>query len=584
MNSTRIDKNKRSLVYFGLTGCVFVWMWFRPVFWSMTESRDSFLTAILDIFIWPSTPEYMLGAGIDQLGTFWIFGSLPEIFANDGVLPTIFHPVGWDIGWHTGYAWLDGILSLPLQVLGVPAFYNLHVALTLWMSFMGICWLIVPRSSHLITLCIAPIVAAMALWTPFAFEEISMGRPTQLYWIFSAIFLGLLYRRTTEHSWLHTIAVGLSLTASCFVYWFGGVAVGFCGGLIVICQIFQQEERKLFILRNLMAGFIAVGTSILVAHKMIWALLNGANQFEQLDANPVAYLGPWDVPIYTSLQVHGWNHAWLLLQDHPSTLPILFLGLIGCITPFGWKERWPWLVGWFISLGIPVTGAIAIGDWFFPTGQSFLQWIFPLLLRCANPDRMMVAPTLLSIIIFSHAFSASIKRIEHTKLIWPLGLFTVTTLGWMLSPPKADNLKVSSFVVDEVRMHIAEEYPGGMIDVPFSRSENTYIQQLFHKQPVLGGPGLNRVQPNAHVEYCNGNALLKGLEELEQMGETTVKFSLDDITSLIADDFSVLIYDPQSRRISVEQLETHLQIVPDFTHERTGIRAYTLSSLLKHHQ
>ena len=32
----------------------------------------------------------MLGAGIDQLGTFWIFGSLPEIFANDGILPTMY--------------------------------------------------------------------------------------------------------------------------------------------------------------------------------------------------------------------------------------------------------------------------------------------------------------------------------------------------------------------------------------------------------------------------------------------------------------------------------------------------------------
>ena len=102
------------------------------------------------------------------------------------------------------------------------------------------------------------------------------------------------------------------------------------------------------------------------------------------------------------------------------------------------------------------------------------------------------------------------NRVKHTKLIWQLGLFTVIALGWMLSPPEAENLKVSSFVVDEVRMNIAEEYRGGMIDVPFSRSENTYIQQLFHKQPVLGGPGLNRVQPDAHVEYCMGNALLKG--------------------------------------------------------------------------
>ena len=176
------------------------------------------------------------------------------------------------------------------------------------------------------------------------------------------------------------------------------------------------------------------------------------------------------------------------------------------------------------------------------------------------------------------------QKIENPKFLWPMRLLTVTALGWMLSPPVADDLKVSSFVVDEVRVQISEDYPGGMIDVPFSRSENTYIQQLFHKQPVLGGPGLNRVQPQRHVDYCKSNSLLWSLEELEQVGTTHTMYTKEDIVSLIEDNFSVLIYDPQSRRISVEQLEELLEIPPDFIHERTGIRVYTLSSLLSHHQ
>ena len=153
----------------------------------MTETRDGFWTALWDIFICPVPSSICWVQVSTNLGTFWIFGSLPEILANDGILPSIFHPIGWDIGWHTGYAWLDGILSLPLQLLGVPTFYNLHIALTLWLSFMGICWLFTRNTIDTAVWLVAPVIAALALWTPFGFEEISMGRPTQMYWFFVAL-------------------------------------------------------------------------------------------------------------------------------------------------------------------------------------------------------------------------------------------------------------------------------------------------------------------------------------------------------------------------------------------------------------
>ena len=155
----------------------------------------------------------------------------------------------------------------------------------------------------------------------------------------------------------------------------------------------------------------------------------------------------------------------------------------------------------------------------------------------------------------------------------------------MVTPPAAADLKVSSFVVDEVRMQIANDFAGGMIDVPFSRSENTYIQQLFHKQPLLGGPGLNRVQPAAHVKYCQQNSLTY---EPRRIGPAWIHIQNIHRTrhskALMEDDFSVLVYDPQSKRISISQLETLLGTSPDFIDERTGIRAYTLETLLKQYQ
>ena len=104
-------------------------------------------------------------------------------------------------------------------------------------------------------------------------------------------------------------------------------------------------------------------------------------------------------------------------------------------------------------------------------------------------------------------------------------------------------------------------------------------QQLFHQQPLLGGPGLNRVQPPAHKAYCQANGLLKGLEELDQYAETQTIFSQSDITQLIKDGFTVIVYDPQAKRFSADTLEKYIGIKPQFQDGRTGIRAYLLEDI-----
>jgi hypothetical protein len=86
------------------------------------------------------------------------------------------------------------------------------------------------------------------------------------------------------------------------------------------------------------------------------------------------------------------------------------------------------------------------------------------------------------------------------------------------------------------------------------------------------------------VKYCQQNALLMSLEELDQHGSTSKTFTAQDIQALIEDDFSVLVYDPQSKRVSVPKLETLLETSPDFIDERTGIRAYALTSVLEQHR
>lgn len=588
-------QNALLLLLWGMWGIFFAWMWFRPVFWNMTPHQDSMWVALWDIFIWPSEPEYMLGAGIDQLGTFWIFGSLPEILSNNGYLPNIFYPIGWDIGWHTGYAWLDGVLSLPLQLLGIPTFYNLHVAMTLWLSFVGCCWMLhqslpLPKrtdpTTQLIAWGLIPLLSFLALSTPFAFEEIGMGRPTQVYWLFSCLFVGLiLSSKDTTAKWSkRSIWVGLCMAAGCFVYWFGGVAVGFCVGVTVLFATIQQQHRTAFVMRNALSGLVAIGSVVLVASSMLIQLWDGSNGFEQLSQSPIRTWSVLELPLYDVLYIHNANSLWTVCVNHPSTLPVLIIGLFGALCPWGWTARWPWIIGWILSLGIPITGAIIVGDWVIPTGQGILQWIFPLLLRCEYPERMVVAPTLFSLILGMQGLRATLQAlnsrysVKHSSvLLCILGIGLASQIQF----PTQKDLQVSSFVVDDVRIDIARRFPGGMIDAPFSRSENTYIQQLFHKQPLLGGPGLNRVQPAAHKAYCDANPLLKGLEELDHFGKSEITFNNNDIQKLIEDGFSVIVFDPHARRFSADTLEDYIQVSPSFTDDRTGIRAYPLTTLLQ---
>ena len=41
---------------------------------------------------------------------------------------------------------------------------------------MGICWLFTRNTTDTAVWIVAPVIAALSLWTPFGFEEISMGR------------------------------------------------------------------------------------------------------------------------------------------------------------------------------------------------------------------------------------------------------------------------------------------------------------------------------------------------------------------------------------------------------------------------
>ena len=579
-------------VVYCVASLIFSWLWFRPVFWDMSDSH-TFWEVFADIFWTFNEPEYMLGGGIDQLGTFWIFSSLPEILSQNGYLPDIFYPIGWDIGWHTGFAWLDGILGLPLQLLGRPTFYNLHLVFTLSSSFLGVCFLLhsILKDNALASIQHGwwrhPIIwslASLSLSHPFAFEEIAMGRPTQMFWLFSCLYLVGIHHLIGKHlTFKMGIATALALVGSCFVYWFGGVAIGFCGGVVYVLshlgKIKKQDWKGLqwSISLGVLIALCALGVTLLFTWRLSSAFLQGGNTFNsmqiaQLDTANIMGL---QMPIYSKTTIHSWSQVLQIIQNHPTPLPILILGFCGILFPIQWPTRLPIMIAWILSLGIPLVGAFEWHDMLIPTGQSWLQILFPPLKRCHDPERMMVAPTLMSLWLFGQTLH---HMIQWKPQLWKIGLLLCMPFLYFQDLPKANDLNISSFVIDEFRLELSQIQAGAMIDAPLSRSENTYIQQLFHKQPILGGPGLNRVQPQEHIQYIEGNAFLMGVEELTLTGQSSIVYQQQDIDALIKDGFVWLIVDPKAARCPLSDVKNYLNIQgsQEWIQRRTGIQAFRL--------
>ena len=88
-----------------------------------------------------------------------------------------------------------------------------------------------------------------------------------------------------------------------------------------------------------------------------------------------------------------------------------------------------------------------------------------------------------------------------------------------------------------------QKWPGGVIHIPLTRGpENEHIQQMFHKQPILNGPGMDVVRPDGHQEYCDNNTLIQGLEKMAKSynGEISGYFQSDLKKQLWNDGFRLV--------------------------------------------
>ena len=527
------------------------WLWFVPVFWELSADQTSFWGAIQSVFFQSDKKEFFLGDTTDLQGTVWIFDHFAKIVHGEAgtTMPHIYAPIGFDVGLNTGFAWADAALAYPyVRWIGIPGFYNLHVWITLWLN--GVLLTILFRQSK-VSMPVALGLAGVCIHNNVVAEELLHGRPTQVHWWFHALFLIALLRLTTLRSENnHTrwaVLGGLALAGACLTYWFGGASLGFVGAIVAGCSLLKRHSSfKTVTLPQLRDGLILGGTALLVALLCTWRLSvqylsGGGGLFTDLQPmvwTTWSFLGR-TIDITSVVHIHSWNGFVEAVQRN--ALPEVLWWIWGLsMIPLGLSKRWPWMLGASLALFIPLPSAFNFGTTWVPTTNAFLHWIFPPMERCGFPERLVVTPILLIGVTASMGWQTVEQHITSwmPKASWVLSLAIGCCLMSIAYDGIPTNPTTSTLKADRDVLLITEAIPGGIIHIPVEEAGNAFIQQLFHKQPILTGPGADTVRPKEHVAYSEANSLLRALELLAKENHPLQPvFDENDRTQLQSDGF-----------------------------------------------
>lgn len=561
---TRLSRWWKEILGVVIASMINASLYFISVLDELGGIENNIFTQIYQAFFHTSNPEIIIGEGADPVGSFWIVSKVKEMLLGQSPtnLPDIYAPYGYDIALHEGYAWADTVFGMPWEMLiGAPGFYNIHVFQTLCLSFTGmylvfrvmkIPWILRITLAHLCT------------FHAFGIDEIAYGRPTQMHWMWMAFtVIGLfkiLYGDLKSSTFRWSVFTGISMGISCLVYWFGAVAVGFSLTIVFLLELFRIDHWK----QRLIHGVIAATTSILVALGITWRVSksvlmgNGNDAYNHMIAGSqsgihflgieLQHKGVHQVETFADI---NWMIDW-------TGIPIICILLWIILISAGqsWTRFWPWHLATFIALSIPMDRAIQFLDMTIPTTYSWLRAIFPPLVRCYWSNRMMIAPTMMltisSALVLHHWLSHQSKQVhQHINILF------IVLLGLNMSyVPTKGNMFTTSFTIQ----HPLKKLKGGLIDIPLRASNEEYVQQLWHRQPILGGPAYGNLQSAAHKRYVSRNSILQELENIHQnCRPNNPQIHKRDLLELYKDDFRWIILHLDYLRCPIGDFEQYVQ-------------------------
>ena len=513
-------------------------LFFLPVLFELGGRTKNPFLMIYRAFFHTEEIEVLIGDGVDPLGSFWIVSKVRHMLTgqSETVLKELYAPKGFDIALHEGYAWADTLFAMPWELLiGSPGFYNIHVYQTLLLSFIACTALF--RAAGL-PLFYALILSNVALLHPFGVGEVAYGRPTQMNWVFLCCFLiGILKLQKGHRFAFWTIWTGVSLGVSCLVYWFGGAAVGLCGAIAYFFHCLRDWRKWKAWLAGLGVALIACGLTLAVTWRVSKPILMGkANDAYKNISQTSSFdidLGLFTIPIRRVNSLDDWSKIVELFVLSSIPFIVAALGMVTFLSRGVWKKHWPWLIAGLIAIGIPLDYGIDIAGSTIPTGYSLLQIVFPPIVRCLFAERLMVAPTLVLLLIFSLSFSLNFRDSKYYRWLF---------LGILFMNLSHIPLKNDMFTIQFQPSKALISLQGGLIEVPFEKTNESYVQQLWHEEQIIGGPGIMMLRGKAHQRYFSNNKLLMSLEKMSQGEHQNIAtFGKRDILQLRKDGFRYVV-------------------------------------------
>jgi hypothetical protein len=252
-------------------------------------------------------------------------------------------------------------------------------------------------------------------------------------------------------------------------------------------------------------------------------------------------LGWFSIPIQEFIPVFT-NEQFLKIMAR-SMIPYesLRMACVALLIPFAWKKRLIWLLVGVIAIGIPIGPALQWEGGWIPTGYALLHSVFPPIVRCGFNHRMIVAPVLILGVFTAISSTALLSKIPSKVL----RVFLSLVLAILIAAPSYKELpnhlsyKTSHIAIDHALIRFTQTMPGGIIHIPIESSGGgEHIQQMFHKQPILNGPGIDVVRETEHKEYCENNSILNAMEYMSTFDiVSTPLHNKDDLTQLYIDGF-----------------------------------------------
>ena len=177
-----------------------------------------------------------------------------------------------------------------------------------------------------LSILLAISLSTMTIMQPFVIKEFYEGRPTQIYLLFHVLMLyGLLSffqsinRRNSGSKRVkkRDIWYGLGLSGACLTYWFGGAAVGFCAGVVLLLSLCTKRriQKMIFLL-----GFpLSVSCALLVTWRISTKMLMGEGKslFPALNRKPLYEIDLGflpSIPIQNVEHLENWNAFYVLLS------------------------------------------------------------------------------------------------------------------------------------------------------------------------------------------------------------------------------------------------------------------------------